>query len=63
MNHMATQTAMLSQIKSKLTAIDNRLRRLEDVFGLPCADAENEDVEDNAEDNVEDDVDLSDDEP
>ena len=39
--------------------VDNRLRRLKDVFGLNSDDAENEDVEDT----VVDDVDLFDDEP
>ena len=58
MNHMA-QTAMLSQIHPNFTAVDNQLRRLEVVFGLTVAYAENEDIEDT----IEDDVDLSNDEP
>ena len=34
MNHMAAQTAALSQIRTNLTAVDNLLRRIEDIFGL-----------------------------
>ena len=60
MNHMATQTASLSQIHKKLSAMASRLQRLEEIFGFENDNAGVEDAGSASEDDVSDhDADLS----
>ena len=60
MNHMATQTASLSQIHKKLSAMASRLQRLEEIFSFEDDNAGVEDAGSASEDDVSDhDADLS----